>query len=59
MRDLPEGAAGTIPQAMSRLSADRGSLPEEVANMVAFLATEAGAYVEATAVSVGGGMTDC
>lgn len=58
MRDLPEGAAGTIPQALSRLSADRGSLPEEVANMVAFLATEAGAYVEATAVSVGGGMTD-
>jgi len=41
-----------------RVAADRGSLPEEVANMVAFLATDAGAYVQATAVSVGGGLSD-
>jgi NAD(P)-dependent dehydrogenase (short-subunit alcohol dehydrogenase family) len=39
-------------------AAGRGSLPEEVANMVAFLATDAGSYVQATAVSVGGGLSD-
>ncbi|HXY91134.1 MAG TPA: SDR family oxidoreductase [Acidimicrobiia bacterium] len=36
----------------------RCSLPEEVANVVAFLASEAGAYLHGTAVSVGGGMSD-
>jgi NAD(P)-dependent dehydrogenase (short-subunit alcohol dehydrogenase family) len=40
-----------------RIRAGRRCLPEEVANMVAFLATPAGAYVQGTSVSVGGGMS--
>ena len=43
---------------MDRVTLGRASLPEEVANVVAFLASEAGSYVHGTAVSVGGGMTD-
>jgi NAD(P)-dependent dehydrogenase (short-subunit alcohol dehydrogenase family) len=55
-QDTHVGSA--ISAGAERLAADRGSLPEEVANMVAFLATDAGAYVQATAVSVGGGLSD-
>ena len=55
---LPEENAHPTAESIKRSTAGRASLPEEVANMVAFLATEAGAYVEATAISVGGGMTD-
>jgi NAD(P)-dependent dehydrogenase (short-subunit alcohol dehydrogenase family) len=33
-------------------------MPDEVASMVAFLASEAGSYVHGTAVSVGGGFSD-
>jgi 3-oxoacyl-[acyl-carrier protein] reductase len=44
--------------ARDRLMIGRFSLPEEVANVVAFLASEAGAYVHGTAVSVGGGLAD-
>jgi NAD(P)-dependent dehydrogenase (short-subunit alcohol dehydrogenase family) len=40
------------------MTAGRFSLPEEVANVVAFLASPAGAYVHGTAVSVGGGLSD-
>ncbi|BBG02592.1 MULTISPECIES: SDR family NAD(P)-dependent oxidoreductase [Pseudonocardia] len=55
------GSAASISaleQSFDRLTAGRFSLPEEVANMVAFLAGEAGAYVDGTAVSVGGGLSD-
>jgi 3-oxoacyl-[acyl-carrier protein] reductase len=53
-------AAGraALEEAFTKLTAGRFSLPEEVANMVAFLASDAGAYVHATAVSVGGGLAD-
>jgi 3-oxoacyl-[acyl-carrier protein] reductase len=47
-----------LEESYSRLSAGRFSLPEEVANVVAFLASPAGAYVHGTAVSVGGGLSD-
>ena len=47
-----------LEQSFDRLTAGRFSLPEEVANMVAFLAGEAGSYVNGTAVSVGGGLSD-
>lgn len=57
MRALPDGTDYPIAQVISRVPAGRGCLPEEVANVVAFLATDAGSYVQATAVSVGGGMT--
>jgi len=55
-----ENAAGraAMDETWWRLTADRFSLPEEVANMVAFLASEAGAYLQGTAVSVGGGLSD-
>ncbi|HWE70722.1 MAG TPA: SDR family NAD(P)-dependent oxidoreductase [Acidimicrobiales bacterium] len=58
-RDL-DGRPGarTIDETMNRISLGRVSLPEEVANMVAFLASPAGAYVHGTAVSVGGGISD-
>ena len=48
----------TLEESYSRLTAGRFSLPEEVANVVAFLASPAGAYVHGTAVSVGGGLSD-
>jgi 3-oxoacyl-[acyl-carrier protein] reductase len=51
-------AGSAIHSSIDRVAAGRGSLPEEVANMVAFLASDAGAYVQATAVSVGGGLSD-
>jgi 3-oxoacyl-[acyl-carrier protein] reductase len=47
-----------LDEAYSRLTAGRFCLPEEVANVVAFLASPAGAYVHGTAVSVGGGLSD-
>jgi NAD(P)-dependent dehydrogenase (short-subunit alcohol dehydrogenase family) len=49
---------GTLGIAMQRISLGRVSLPEEVANVVAFLASEAGSYVHGTSVSVGGGLAD-
>jgi 3-oxoacyl-[acyl-carrier protein] reductase len=42
---------------MQRVSIGRACLPEEVANMIVFLASPAGAYVHGTSVSVGGGMS--
>jgi NAD(P)-dependent dehydrogenase (short-subunit alcohol dehydrogenase family) len=48
----------SLDESFHRLTAGRFSLPEEVANVVAFLAGEAGAYVHGTAVSVGGGLSD-
>jgi 3-oxoacyl-[acyl-carrier protein] reductase len=41
-----------------RVSLGRACLPEEAANMVAFLASDAGAYAHGTAISFGGGMAD-
>lgn len=59
MRALPEDKGShSIADTIDRVAAGRGSLPEEVANMVAFLATDAGSYVQGTAVSVGGGLSD-
>lgn len=49
---------GLDEQSFERLTAGRFSLPEEVANMVAFVAGAAGSSVNGTAVSVGGGLSD-
>jgi 3-oxoacyl-[acyl-carrier protein] reductase len=49
---------GTLGQSFKRSTIGRVSIPDEVASVVAFLASEAGAYVHATAVSVGGGLSD-
>jgi NAD(P)-dependent dehydrogenase (short-subunit alcohol dehydrogenase family) len=55
--DAPARAA-SIGNGFSRVTIGRCSLPDEVASMVAFIASPAGAYVHGTAVSVGGGMSD-
>ena len=55
---LPEENEHATAESIKHSTIGRASLPEEVATMIAFLATEAGQYVEATAVSVGGGLTD-
>jgi 3-oxoacyl-[acyl-carrier protein] reductase len=53
-----EAAVRSIDEGFRRTTLGRPSLPEEVANMVAFLAGDAGAFVHGTSVSVGGGMGD-
>ncbi|MEQ1702633.1 MAG: SDR family NAD(P)-dependent oxidoreductase [Ilumatobacteraceae bacterium] len=50
--DTPLGAS------FRRTTIGRISMADEVASMVAFLASEAGSYVHGTAVSVGGGFSD-
>ena len=50
-------ALAAMSRAFERVSVGRGCLPEEVANMIVFLASPAGAHVHGTAVSVGGGMS--
>jgi 3-oxoacyl-[acyl-carrier protein] reductase len=52
------GPDSTIAGSYRRVSVGRCSLPDDVASVVAFLASDAGAYVHGTAVSVGGGLAD-
>jgi NAD(P)-dependent dehydrogenase (short-subunit alcohol dehydrogenase family) len=49
---------GTIGFSFKRCTIGRASIPDEVASAVAFLASDAGAYLHGTAVSVGGGLSD-
>lgn len=62
LRALPDDTDDPWPtvlaNTMSRVSAGRASIPEEVANMVAFLSTEAGWYIQGTSISAGGGSSD-
>ena len=55
--DNHRDAIAAMSQAIQRVSVGRACLPEEVANMIVFLASPAGAHVHGTAVSVGGGMS--
>jgi len=58
--DDPENhrdAVAAMSHSYQRVSVGRACLPEEVANMIVFLASPAGAHVHGTAVSVGGGMS--
>jgi 3-oxoacyl-[acyl-carrier protein] reductase len=59
LRTIPADDPGN-PHAQSfpRVSLERCSLPEEVARVVAFLATDAAGYVHGTTISVSGGMSD-
>ena len=52
-----DAAVRSIEHGYERTTIGRASLPEEVANMVAFLATDAASFVHGTAVSVGGGLS--
>jgi 3-oxoacyl-[acyl-carrier protein] reductase len=58
LRQVNAELHSSIMAGLDRTMLPRAALAEEVANMVAFLATEAGAYVNATTVSVSGGMSD-
>ena len=49
------GLAARLENGYQRTTIGRFSVPDEVASVVAFLASEAGAYVHGTSVSVGGG----
>ena len=56
LRKAPPEHLKTVVEAMDRIPADRAGLAEEVANMVAYLCTEAGAYVVGSTLPVSGGM---
>jgi len=58
LRNAPPEHLKTIVDAMDRITANRAGLAEEVANMVAFLCTEAGAYVVGSTLPVAGGMAE-
>jgi 3-oxoacyl-[acyl-carrier protein] reductase len=47
-----------LDDSLNRSTIGRAAIPDEIASMVAFLASDAGAYVHGTAVSVGGGLSD-
>lgn len=50
------GDLRTLDESLARVPIRRGSLPEEVANVVAFLASDAASSVQGQAWSAGGGM---
>lgn len=52
-----EDRVASMSDAVERITVGRACLPEEVANMVVFLVSPAGAHVHGTSVSVGGGMS--
>ena len=54
--DAYPGASESMMEGFSRVPLGRPSEPEEVANVVAFLASEAASYMCGVSVSVGGGM---
>jgi 3-oxoacyl-[acyl-carrier protein] reductase len=58
LADLPadDPMVAPIEFAIDRVPLDRGCLPEEVANAVAFLASDAASYIQGAAISVGGGL---
>ena len=49
---------GALDDAFARVSLGRGTLVDEVAGVVAFLASEAGSFIHGTSLSLGGGMAD-
>ena len=56
----PEAApdrVASMEHALDRISVGRACIPEEVANLVVFLASDAGAHIHGTTISVGGGMS--
>lgn len=52
-----ESRLASMEESLNRISAGRCCMPEEVANMVVFVASAAGAHVHGTTISVGGGMS--
>jgi 3-oxoacyl-[acyl-carrier protein] reductase len=60
MRQTPADSPAVVPHlsTFDRIKLGRACHPEEVANVVAFLATDAASYVHGQAISVGGGMSE-
>jgi 3-oxoacyl-[acyl-carrier protein] reductase len=58
LKAVPEGDPMLAPfhHSLHRVPLGRGCLPEEVANVAAFLASDAASYVQGAAYSVGGGL---
>lgn len=52
-----ESRLASMEESLKRISVGRCCLPEEVANMVVFVASPAGAHVHGTTIAVGGGMS--
>ena len=48
----------SLEDSFQRVTIRRCSVPDEVASVIAFLASDAGGYVHGTSVSVGGGLAD-
>ena len=55
---LSGGRLATLEDGFDHTTIGRCSVPDEVASVIAFLASDAGSYVHGTAVSVGGGLAD-
>jgi NAD(P)-dependent dehydrogenase (short-subunit alcohol dehydrogenase family) len=55
-----EGGRGfaSLDSGFERVTIGRMSIPDEVASVIAFLASDAGSYVNGTSVSAGGGLAD-
>jgi NAD(P)-dependent dehydrogenase (short-subunit alcohol dehydrogenase family) len=60
LNTLSTGVNGlaSLDSSFPRVTIDRLSLPDEVASVISFLASDAGSYVNGTSVSVGGGLAD-
>jgi NAD(P)-dependent dehydrogenase (short-subunit alcohol dehydrogenase family) len=58
MSELGSTGLASLDSTFPRVTIGRCSVPDEVASVIAFLASDAGSYVNGTAVSVGGGMAD-
>lgn len=58
LKVIPEDDVALAPfyHSLHRVALGRGCLPEEVANVAAFLASDAASYVQGAAYSVGGGL---
>lgn len=52
-----ESRVASMEESLKRISVGRCCLPEEVANMVVFVASPAGSHVHGTTIAVGGGMS--
>jgi 3-oxoacyl-[acyl-carrier protein] reductase len=57
-QDAHQSHVDSMSQTLPRIPLGRGCRPEEVANVIAFLASPAASYVNGTTVSVGGGLAD-
>lgn len=58
LSDSQSRGFAALDDAFPRVSLGRGTVADEVAGVVAFLASEAGSFIHGTSLSLGGGMAD-